>query len=112
MMKPNPWKLTWNIITHDSQLGRPVHVEKHSFEVEEKVSFEILWRLPDKDWRTGKKKNTEGLELDFKKKDFQIELKNWEEEKYQIVELGMGTIKLAVWTTVTVPHLFRNHQQQ
>jgi hypothetical protein len=24
----------------------------------------------------------------------------------------MGTIKLAVWTTVTVPHLFRNHQQQ
>jgi hypothetical protein len=30
------------ILSVHSQLGRPVHVEKHSFEVEEKVSFKIL----------------------------------------------------------------------
>jgi hypothetical protein len=30
------------ILSAYSQLGRPVHVEKHSFELEEKVSFKIL----------------------------------------------------------------------
>jgi hypothetical protein len=30
------------ILSAYSQLGRPVHGEKHSFEVEEKVSFQIL----------------------------------------------------------------------
>jgi hypothetical protein len=48
------------ILSAYSQLGRPVHGKKHSFEVEEKVSFEYFQDFQTRTEEVGKRKTQKG----------------------------------------------------